>query len=103
MSLTESEIKQFKEELENCARPLFLFDDDADGLSSFLILYRIKCEGKGIVVKTKPKLGEVFARKVNEYAPDKVFILDVPNIDDEFIETDNQKLLSGIPKDTGIP
>jgi single-stranded DNA-specific DHH superfamily exonuclease len=84
--LTEKEIKQIKEELDNCTRPLFLFHDDADGLCSFLLFYRYKQEGKGIVVKTAPKLGEIFLRKVEEYQPDKVFVLDIPIRAQEFID-----------------
>ena len=84
--LTEKEIQQIREELELCSRPLFLFHDDADGLCSFLLLYRYKREGKGIVVKTAPKLGEIFIQKVAEYTPDKVFVLDIPIRSQEFID-----------------
>lgn len=84
--LTEKEIQQIRSELDHCTRPLFLFHDDADGLCSFLLFYRYKKEGKGIVVKTAPKLGEIFLRKVEEYQPDKVFVLDIPVKNQEFIE-----------------
>lgn len=40
--LKEDEIKMIKEELDSCKRPLFFFHDDADGLSSFLLMYRRK-------------------------------------------------------------
>ena len=33
------EIKEFRKELQECKRPLIFFDDDADGLCSFLLLY----------------------------------------------------------------
>jgi len=87
--LTEKQLKQIKDELDNCQKPLFLFDDDPDGLSSFLVLYRYKKEGKGIIVKSEPKISIKFADKVKEYNPDKVFVLDVPVIDQEFVDSIN--------------
>ena len=53
--LTEKQLKQIKDELDNCQKPLFLFDDDPDGLSSFLVLYRYKKEGKRNIFKKKNK------------------------------------------------
>jgi single-stranded DNA-specific DHH superfamily exonuclease len=84
--LTEKEIKQIRDELDNCKRPFFLFHDDPDGLCSFLLLYRRVREGKGLVVKTSPRLSDIFVKKIEEYQPDKVFILDIPIISQEFID-----------------
>ncbi|MBI3027081.1 hypothetical protein HYY70_03120, partial [Candidatus Woesearchaeota archaeon] len=64
MALSHNQILQIREHLDNCKKPLFFFDDDQDGLCSFLQLYRYKKEGKGIIVKTTPKLGTVFIKKV---------------------------------------
>jgi len=75
-----------REELENCKNPLFFFHDDPDGLCSFLLLYRYVKEGHGKVFKAKPGLGVNFVRKVEEYMPDKIFILDIPIVDQEFID-----------------
>ncbi len=86
MALTQKEIEQIKDELDNCKNPLIFFDDDPDGLCSFLLFYRYKREGKGVVVKSKPALDEKFLRKVDEYDPDKVFILDIPNVTQEFFD-----------------
>ncbi|MBU0628831.1 MAG: DHH family phosphoesterase [Nanoarchaeota archaeon] len=84
--LGEKEIKQIREELDNCKNPLFFFHDDPDGLSSFLLLYRYVREGHGVVFKAKPGLGTNFLRKVEEYNPDKVFIVDIPIVEQEFID-----------------
>lgn len=75
-----------REELDNSQNPLFLYDDDADGLCSFLLLYRYKGEGHGSVVKTRPLIDEKFLSKVDEYNPDKVFILDIAQVKQEFID-----------------
>ncbi len=79
-------LSNVREELENCKRPLFLFDDDADGLASFLLLYKHVNEGKGMPVKHAGGVDGTFLRKVKEYEPDKVFILDVPNVSQEFLD-----------------
>lgn len=85
--LTDKELNNLKDELDNCKRPLFIFDDDADGISSFLLFYNYKKEGKGIIVKTQPKLTkENFSQRVISYQPDKLFILDIPVVDQEFID-----------------
>ena len=84
--LPEKQIEEIREELQNCKRPLFFFDDDADGLSSFLLLYRYTREGKGVVIKTLPKIDGKFLRKVEEYEPDKIFVLDVAQIEQDFID-----------------
>jgi len=86
MALSSEQIKQLREHLDNCKKPLFLFDDDQDGLCSFLQLYRYKKEGKGIIVKTTPKIGTVFVPKVKEFQPDKVFILDLAVVEQEFLD-----------------
>lgn len=84
--LRESDYKKIREELDNCKRPLFFFDDDADGLCSFLLFYRYLKEGKGVCVKSKPMVDLKFAKKVEEYQPDKVFILDKPLVDQDFLD-----------------
>ena len=86
MSLTKKQYLQIKEELDNSQNPIFFFDDDPDGLCSFLLLYRYKREGHGFVVKTHPKLDVRSAPKIEEYNADKVFVLDIANLDQEFLD-----------------
>ncbi|MFH2027979.1 MAG: DHHA1 domain-containing protein [Nanoarchaeota archaeon] len=87
MPLTEHQVKEIKEELDNCKNPLYFFHDDPDGLSSFLLLYRYKQEGNGVIVKrATPTVDEQFVRKVNEYNPDKIFILDIAVVDQNFVD-----------------
>ena len=86
MAISEEQIQQIRDELESCKNPLFLFDDDQDGICSYLQLYRLKGEGKGVIVKTTPKIGTVFLNKVIEHRPDKIFILDISDVEQEFID-----------------
>ena len=84
--LSEKQIQEIREELDTCKRPLFFFHDDADGLCSFLLLYRYIREGKGIIIKTTPKIDSKFTNKVLEYAPDKIFVVDIAIVEQEFID-----------------
>jgi len=84
--LTTPQIIQIRKELKNSQRPLFFYDDDPDGLCSFLLMYRINREGMGVVVKSLPIIDVSFVGKVESYMPDKIFILDVPSVQQEFID-----------------
>jgi single-stranded DNA-specific DHH superfamily exonuclease len=85
--LTAQEVAKIKEELTNCQRPLFIFHDDPDGLASFLLCYRFVKEGRGIPIKAYPRVTvEPYARKVEEYGADKVFVLDVAMVEQDFID-----------------
>ena len=84
--LTDKQIKEIRDELRHCKKPIFFFHDDPDGLCSFLLFYRFLGEGKGVVIKTKPNIGEMFVRKVDEYGADKVFVLDIAMVEQGFID-----------------
>ncbi len=91
--LTEKEIKEIQEEIENCQNPLFFYDDDADGLCSFLILSRFAKKGSGSVVKSVPKLDESFLHRIIEHNPDKIFILDIAVVEQEFVDKAGCKVI----------
>ncbi|MBN1502746.1 DHH family phosphoesterase [Candidatus Woesearchaeota archaeon] len=93
MAFTNEQIQELREELESSFRPLIFFDDDADGLSSFLLFYRFIKEGKGVILKTYPMLDDKFIRKVEEYHPDKIFILDIPKVSQDFIDNAKTKVV----------
>src|SRR3989344_2603110 len=80
------EIKNFLEKSEN---PLFFFDDDTDGLCSYLLLKKHIDRGKGIITKTTPNLTVDFLPKVEYNRPDFIFILDKPLVDQELIDRIN--------------
>jgi oligoribonuclease NrnB/cAMP/cGMP phosphodiesterase (DHH superfamily) len=87
MIIPEKQIKEFRQAIEAAKRPLIYFDDDPDGLCSFLLLYRFIGEGKGVMVKTTSRLSKKWANKVEEYNPDVLFVLDVPVVEQEFIDS----------------
>ena len=92
--LTQEQLDQIRENLEASQNPLFFFDNDVDGLMSFLILRRAIGRGKGVAIKSFPDLKEQYLRKVEELNPDAIFILDKAELSKEFAEAVEQK---GIP------
>jgi len=84
--LTKKQVNEIKEHLERAQNPLFLFDNDNDGLCSFLLLQRYIGRGKGFPVKTSPELTKDYFRKVRELEPDYIFILDQPEVAKEFFD-----------------
>lgn len=87
-----NKLQSAKEQLMACARPIFLFDDDPDGLAAFLILYKMVHAGKGIPLKGNA-LNEEFSEKVNNYQPDLVVILDKHDVDQDFIDKIRAKII----------
>ncbi len=88
--IPEERLNELHNELVTSARPVYFFDDDPDGLCSFLICYKTIKEGHGIIVKANPGLSTVLADKAKSYSPDKIFILDKAVIDQDFINELNR-------------
>jgi hypothetical protein len=84
--LDNSEVMKIKDVLVSCKRPFFYFHDDPDGLASFLLFYRFVREGKGFAVKAHPHITGDFVRRVIDYSPDHVFVLDIALMDQEFVD-----------------
>src|SRR3989338_4335382 len=84
--LTEKQILEIREHLEKAQNPVFFYDNDCDGLCSFLIFRRFLGRGKGVVVRSYPDLNAQYAKKAQELNADYVFILDKPAISREFAE-----------------
>jgi single-stranded DNA-specific DHH superfamily exonuclease len=84
--LTEKQIEEIKEHLEKAQNPVFFYDNDCDGLCSFLLLRRFLGRGKGVAVRSYPDLNEQYAKKAEELNADYVFVLDKPVVSKEFIE-----------------
>lgn len=92
--LTSQQLEQIKEHLERAQNPLFLFDNDVDGLCSYIILKKHIGRGKGFPIKTFPAIAESTIRKVEEFNSDYVFVLDHSIISDEFL---NELEMKNIP------
>jgi single-stranded DNA-specific DHH superfamily exonuclease len=88
--LVLKDVSKVRELLDSSQNPLFFFDNDPDGLASFLLLRRCINNGKGVVIKSFPELNSTYIRKLHEFKPDCVFVLDKPLIDPLFIEATRQ-------------
>ena len=86
MAIKKKDLEFIRKKISESIRPLFFFDDDADGLASFLLLYDLVREGKGVIIKTSPDLSIKYLQQVNEHSPDLVVILDKPEVSQEFID-----------------
>lgn len=84
--LTKKQIKEIREHLEKSANPVFFYDSDADGLASFLLLAKFLERGKGIVAKSFDEHTEIYLKRIRELGSDYVFVLDKPQITQEFID-----------------
>lgn len=91
--LSKEELTQLREILEKSQNPLFLFDNDGDGLCSFMILKKSLDRGKGFLIKSFPELSVDYIRKADEFNSDLIVVLDYGLISKEFIESAQEKNL----------
>ena len=84
--LTEKQILEIREHLEKAQNPIFYYDNDADGLCSFLLLRRFIGRGYGVAVRSYPDLDASYLKKAEQLKADYIFILDKPLMAKEFIE-----------------
>jgi single-stranded DNA-specific DHH superfamily exonuclease len=87
--IPEEKIAEIRKAFTESARPLIFFDDDADGLCSFLQFYKLNTDTKGVIYKVAGPIDEKFLKKVEEYQPDNIFILDVPVVTQDFLDKAN--------------
>jgi len=89
--LSGNELNEIREHLEQAQNPVFFFDNDVDGLISFVLLRRFIGRGKGVAIKSFPELDETYVRKVEEFDSDYVFVLDKPEVSKAFIDEIEKK------------
>jgi len=81
----DTEIKKIRDILENTHRPMIMFDSDADGLTSFLMIYNFIKDGKGVYIKGDLNVENGYLTAINNYSPDRVIILDKPKVSNGFL------------------
>jgi single-stranded DNA-specific DHH superfamily exonuclease len=84
--LTTKQLIEIREHLDKAQNPIFLFDNDVDGLCSAIILQRASGKGKSFAIKSFPGLDASYIRRVEEQQSDYVFILDKAEIELEFLK-----------------
>ncbi|MAG78950.1 hypothetical protein CMI40_01080 [Candidatus Pacearchaeota archaeon] len=88
--LTKKQVEEIREHLNKAQNPLFFFDNDNDGLCSFLLLQKYIGRGKGVPIRSFPELSKEFFRKVKELDADYIFILDKPVVSQDFLKEAEQ-------------
>jgi single-stranded DNA-specific DHH superfamily exonuclease len=83
--IPEKELFEIREHLSKAHNPVFFFDNDCDGLISFILLKRLIERGKGVAIKSFPGVDVSYIKKVDEFNADYIFVLDKPYISEEFI------------------
>lgn len=92
--LSIDQINSIREHLENAQNPIFYYDNDADGLCSFVILRKFIGRGRGVAIRSFPKLDSNYIRKIDEFNSDYVFVLDKPEISEDFVKEVNSRGLT---------
>lgn len=83
--LTDKQLNEVRQHLENAQNPVFFFDNDPDGLCSFILLRRFCEKGKGVPVKGAHETEKGYFRRVKEFESDYIFILD-NGVSKEFVQ-----------------
>lgn len=86
-------LKNLKSELESTQDNLVFYDDDPDGLISFILLKKKYPKIKGNIIKGPPFVEEKYLSKVKIINPDKIIVLDKPGIQEEFVNNTNKPII----------
>lgn len=84
--LSKKQLSEIREHLERAQNPIFLYDNDVDGLCSYVVLRKFIGRGKGVAVKSHPDLDVRYAKRVQELGGDYVFVLDRHSLGNEFVK-----------------
>lgn len=83
--IPESKIKEARKLLQEAENIVYFFDDDCDGTTSFLHLYK-HFGGRGIINKEGKELTEKFWQSVEYNNADLIVVLDIPMLSMDFIK-----------------
>jgi len=89
--LDTKQLDEIREHLAKAQNPVFFFDNDCDGLISFILLRRYIGRGRGVAIKSFPGLEDSYVKRVEELNADYIFILDKPIVSKEFFKEVKEK------------
>ncbi len=84
--LSSTQLASIREHLERAQNPLFLYDNDTDGLCAYILLKKAIDRGIGIAIKSFPNLNVTYLNRIDEFKADYVFILDYSILSREFVD-----------------
>ncbi|MBT3323617.1 DHH family phosphoesterase [archaeon] len=85
--ITEEQIKEIRELIKQANNPMILFDDDQDGLCSFLLIKKYLGKGYGLpYVYRDGNENDFLIENIHNNNHDLLIFLDVPFIDQYFLD-----------------
>lgn len=85
--ITKKEIEEARKLLRKAENPLFLYDNDPDGLCSYVLLRKyVGMKGHGYSVQGGHPIDDKVMHKIEEYQPDLIVILDKPVVMQSFLD-----------------
>lgn len=84
--IAEKELQEMRNALEKAENPLVFFDDDPDGLVSYLLLKRKYEKCQGIPLKVSMRDESLYYTVLEDKNPDLVVILDRAEVSQELID-----------------
>lgn len=86
-------ISLIQTKLQQAEKPLFIIDDDPDGVCAYLLLKKYMKKGEFVLVKSAPIISEEFLEHVEKKEPDLIIILDIANVSEEFLKGANKPII----------
>jgi len=84
--LPKKELNEIREIIKKSNDPLYIFDDDGDGLCSYLVLKKHFKKGRGRPIKKAGPLDNFYLDYMDEGKPDLIIILDKAVVSQSFID-----------------
>ena len=82
--ISKKQIEEIRTYIQQAKNPVYFFDDDSDGLCSFLLLWHFAPKGRGIPVRGE--INEHYTEKLHELNADLLVILDKPVLAQETVD-----------------
>ena len=83
-------MERVREAISAASNPIVFFDDDADGIASFLLLQHVLGDTLYAPMKKRPNLGETLSELATQLGADLKIVLDVAVLEDVFLSTPPQ-------------
>lgn len=91
--ISEKQLQEIRDALESAENPVVFFDDDPDGLVSYLLLKRKYEKCYGVPLKVSMREEDLYCTVVEEKKPDLVVILDRAEVSQETIDEINKPIV----------
>ena len=84
--LTKKEIREINEFITNSSNPVYLYDNDPDGVCAYLVLKKYYKKGAGLPIKSYPSLNAASIEYIERHYPDLLIILDKAEVEQNFFD-----------------